>query len=434
MPRAILAGVCTGQEHAFEVSMSELEDLALSCGIEPVRRMTQRLPWEDRSTMVGPGKAEEIREMADAEEADLVIFNNMLSPSQMLHLSGILQTEVLDRTGLILRIFADHARTREARMQVEYARLQYMLPRLQGLRRNLSRQGGGSGSRSNKGAGEMQIELDRRHIERRMSTLRKELGKISASRDVQRKKRSRSSLPLVSMVGYTNAGKSTLMNCLIDTAGGDTDAVRDEEHRHVYVEDMVFATLDTTVRKITPKTGPAFLLSDTVGLINDLPTALVEAFHSTLEEALQADLILEVTDCSDPEHEMHMEVTEKTLADLGAGKIPRIEVMNKCDQSEDPARAGSVIRENRIYISAKDGCGIEALTELVQEKLVGERICMQLLVPYADLADAEIIRRQGQVVKEEYTQEGLAMETWLDMDLLRRMRRHVSHPETRDAE
>jgi len=426
MSRALLVGVCTGREHAFEVSMRELGELALSCGIDPVRQMTQNLPWEDRATCVGPGKVVEIREMADAEETDLVIFNNTLSPSQIVNLSKALDTEVIDRTGLILRIFADHARSREARIQVEYARLKYMLPRLAGLRQNLSRQGGGTGSRSNRGAGEMQIELDRRHIERKMSVLRRELEQIAKNREVQRHQRSRNSLPLVSMVGYTNAGKSTLMNRLIDSSAGWQNVPDEENHRHVYVEDMVFATLDTTVRRISPEGRREFLLSDTVGLINDLPTALVEAFHSTLEEVLKADLILEVVDASDPEHAMHMEVTKQTLAELGAGDIPLIEVMNKSDLSDDPDRAGRVTGGNRIYISAADGSGAEELLGLIDEKLCGERICMELLIPYARMADADLVRRQGMIEEEEYTEEGLRLKAYLDMDLLRRCREYVT--------
>ena len=193
--RALLVGICTGNEHDFSVSMEELDALARSCGIEPARSVTQHLPWTDRATCAGPGKVEEIRMLADAEETDLVIFNNNLTPAQIANLTKLLDVEVLDRTALILQIFSEHASSREARIQVEYARLQYILPRLIGMRRNLSRQGGGSGALSNKGSGEMQIELDRRHIERRMSVLRKELKKISQSRETQRKMRRQSRLP-----------------------------------------------------------------------------------------------------------------------------------------------------------------------------------------------------------------------------------------------
>lgn len=436
-----MAGVCTGNEHDFQVGMSELAELARSCGIDPVRKITQHLPWEDKATCAGPGKVEEIIDLADAEEADLVIFNNALSPAQISNLTKLMDVEVMDRTGLILQIFAEHATSREARIQVEYARLQYMLPRLVGMRRNLSRQGGGSGSVSNRGAGEMQIELDRRHIERRMSVLRKELQKVSQIRETQRKKRTRNRLPLVSLVGYTNAGKSTLMNALIDygTKGPndpenehilkgaqDFDSADEmEKDRHVFTQDMVFATLDTAVRRIEPEGAQAFLLSDTVGFINDLPTALVEAFHSTLEEVLQADLILDVVDASDPEHDMHMQVTSRTLQELGAGRIPRIEVMNKADLTEEEDLETVHMRNDRIYISAKSGRGIEDLVKMIEEQLKGETVLVELLIPFAELGAADVLRRDAVIRTEEYTQDGFKASVYMDMELLRRYKKYI---------
>ncbi len=414
--RALLAGVCTGREHEFQISMDELAELAHSCGMEAVRRVTQHLPWTDKATCAGPGKVEEIRMLAEAEEADLVIFNNNLSPAQISNLTKLLDVEVLDRTALILQIFTERARTREARLQVEYARLQYMLPRLVGMRRNLSRQGGGSGALSNKGSGEMQIELDRRHIERRMSVLRKELEKVSRSRETQRKMRLRNNLPLVSLVGYTNAGKSTLMNALIDYCD------MDESSRHVFVKDMVFATLDTAVRRIEPEGAQPFLLSDTVGFINDLPTFLVKAFHSTLEEVLQADLILNVVDASDPEHDMHMEVTSRTLSELGAGGIPRIQVMNKADLILANQVNG---KADRIWLSAKSNDGIGELISLIEEKLNGDTVQVTVMIPYADMSLSEPLRRNAVVLSEEYTQDGLKVEARMDMDMLRKYRKYT---------
>ena len=418
MRRALLAGVCTGKEHDFQVSMDELEALTASCGMEPVRRITQHLPWTEKATCVGPGKVQEICAMAEAKEADLVIFNNSLSPAQIANLTKLLRVEVLDRTALILQIFAQNASSREARAQVEYARLQYILPRLVGMRRNLSRQGGGSGSLSNRGSGEMQIELDRRHIERRMSVLRKDLKKIAQSRETQRRMRRQSSIPLVSMVGYTNAGKSTLMNALIDSCGA-------EEERHVYVKDMVFATLDTSVRRIEPEGSQSFLLSDTVGFINDLPTSLIEAFRSTLEEVLQADLILEVVDVSDPEHTMHMEVTSRTLQEMGAGRIPRIQVMNKADMTQDFAPGTVQEHMNRVFLSAARREGTDALIRLIEEKLNGETALVMMLIPYDELSISEILHRNALILEEEYTQEGLMMTVRVDMGLLRRYREYV---------
>ena len=461
--RALLAGVCTGNEHDFQVGMDELERLAVSCDMDPVRRVTQHLPWEDKATCAGPGKIEEIRALADAEEADVVIFNNSLSPAQIANLTKLLDVEVLDRTALILQIFAEHASSREATIQVEYARLQYTLPRLVGMRRNLSRQGGGSGSLSNKGAGEMQIELDRRHIERRMTVLRRELQKISTNREIQRRQRTRNRLPLVSMVGYTNAGKSTLMNALIDrcedlhdapcqkTEPGEsfkTDSLQndqlylqsDQSHlqnnqlrkkensRHVFVKDMVFATLDTAVRRIEPEGAQPFLLSDTVGFINDLPAYLVEAFHSTLEEVLKADLILEVIDSSDPEHAMQMEVTDRTLQELGAGSIPRIRVMNKADLTEPSGISlnndGSQ-RQDLIRLSAKRGDGIDQLVCMIEEKLNGETAQVTVMIPYHRMGMSETLRKNARVLAEEYTQDGLRMDVRMDIALLRTFRDYI---------
>ncbi len=436
--------------------MEELSELAASCGYDPVNRITQNLPWEDRATCVGPGKVDEIRRFADAEEAEILIFNNTLSPAQIANLTKAFDLEVMDRTGVILQIFALHASSREARIQVEYARLKYMLPRLVGLRRNLSRQGGGSGSLSNRGSGEMQIELDRRHIERRMSVLRKELASVAGSREVQRKRRERNHFPLVSLVGYTNAGKSSLMNALLDlaeadpadwsservlpgkTSGGEPSGEKTagtlpgnaadsawENSKKVFTQDMVFATLDTTVRRISPPGRQEFLLSDTVGFISDLPTALVEAFHSTLEEVLHADLILEVVDASDPEHDMHMEVTAKTLQELGAGEIPMIRVMNKTDLLPDPDSDSKSSRPDRIYVSAERGTGLDGLMERTGEKRGGETIEVQLLIPFQSLAAAEQIRAHARILNEEYTPEGLNLTALINMDLLRRYRDFV---------
>ncbi len=405
--RDVLVGANTGRQSDddFEVSMQELRGLTKACDIEPLIKATQNLSCEDSATYIGSGKVEEVRNLIQMYDADLAIFNNTLSPSQLTNLSKALNVEVLDRTGLILNIFAMRARTREARLQVDYAKLKYMLPRLVGLRANLSRQGGTGGSLSNKGSGEKQIELDRRKIEKEMTALRKELSEVEKTRALHRSRRTSSGIPLVALVGYTNAGKSTLMNKLIDLYGSD-------DSQKVFVQDMLFATLDTTVRKLRTNTGRYFLLSDTVGFINDLPTDLVNAFHSTLEEALYADLILEVVDSSDQNHPMHSETTDRTLAKLGAGAVPRITVMNKADKL-DNIRAPRVIG-SKVYISAKEGIGIKELTDLIEETLNRNLKLCTLRIPYDHSGIENQLRSSSQIVNVVYEGSYIEITAYLD--------------------
>ena len=416
--RAVLVGARIGNisEEDFDIGMAELKGLVKACNIEPVFRATQNLLREDSATFIGSGKVEEVKNLVLECEADVVIFNNQLSPSQMVNLSKALDVEVIDRTGLILNIFAERAKTKEARLQVDYAQLKYMLPRLVGLRANLSRQGGTGGSLSNKGSGEKQIELDRRKIEKEMAFLRKELAEVEKTRELQRGRRTSSGIPLVALVGYTNAGKSTLMNKMIDLYGTDAS-------QKVFVQDMLFATLDTTVRKLETKTGRSFLLSDTVGFINDLPTDLVNAFHSTLEEALFADLIVEVVDSSDPNHIMHSEVTSKTLSQLGAGDIPKITVMNKAEVLENITIPK--VNDDKIYISAKSGVGVEELVALIERKLNAALKLCNLLIPYDRSGIESQIRSSAKLVNIEYQENGIAIEAYLDAENYGRYKEYI---------
>ena len=407
VPKAILAGLKFGEktDDSFERSMHELEALTEACNLEPVMTITQTLPHPDGSTFLGSGKVEELKNLISMLDANIVIFGDALSPIQLRNLERILDTEVIDRTGLILQIFAQRARTREARMQVEYAQLQFMLPRLAGMRSELSRQGGGSGRLSNKGAGEKKLELDRRRIEHRCAELRRELENMERERSTQRSRRLNSDIPRVSLVGYTNAGKSTLLNSLLDASH-----IEDPENKKVLQKDMLFATLDTTVRRINFPGHRPFLLSDTVGFIDELPTTLVKAFRSTLSEAAYADLLLEVIDFSDPDYMSQIEVTERTLRKIGAGSIPIIYVFNKADlvigSSEHASMTIPYIRDDRIYMSAENSIGLDELVSLIEKTLEGEKAECEFLIPYSDGAALHELTSKSDVIETEYTESG----------------------------
>ena len=400
-PRAILVGLQTRQsDEAFARAMEELEELAQTCGIETVSRAVQKAASPVQATYIGSGKVEEIRLAAEMLQADMVIFDQTLSPMQFRNLGKELGVEVMDRTGLILRIFAEQARTREARLQVEHARLQYIMPRLAGMWTHFGRQAGSSGSQSNRGIGETQLELDRRHIERRMAELEKELKAVSRERVTQREKRLRSGIPRVALVGYTNAGKSTIMNRMLELHDNPDEA------KKVLEEDKLFATLDTTVRKIEPKGKRPILLSDTVGFINELPHSLVKAFRSTLEEVQYADLLVQVVDYSDPDYRECMRVTEETLKEIGAAGIPMLYVFNKADKAEDLLFDLPAVRQDSIYMCAVNGTGIPELWDLIEKKLQeGTELCA-FLIPYAQGAVLNQLQKTAEVTETDYRAEG----------------------------
>ena len=436
--RVVLAGVFetsagggVPSEEDFLYSMRELSALAEACGLEPAGTVTQRLPRAGNAFYVGPGKVEEIKALAEETEAEAVIFNDSLTPAQFRNLQKALALPVLDRTGLILEIFRSRAKTRESMLQVDYARLSYIRTRLVGMWDTLGRKGGASGAQSSRGEGETQLELDRRNIGTRLAELRRELKNVEGEREVRRKKRSRASLPLVSLVGYTNAGKSTIMNAMLRLFGGDKAAVGGSGSKQVFEADMLFATLDSSVRRISPETSGDFLLSDTVGFIHRLPTTLVEAFKSTLEEAAEADLLLLVADRSDPRCRSHLEVTEEILTELGAGGIPRIVVYNKADLCDPPVewpKEGPVTRGagrnagegKSVYISARDEASIRLLAELIGEQLFGSRQEAELLIPYDRGAALHELMEQAKVLSSEYTEKGTRIRVEAGEELLKR--------------
>lgn len=405
--RAIVVGLCTPEEKQFEHSLEELISLCEACNIDVVAKITQTLPAPHQALYIGTGKVQEVCETCELLDADLVVFDNALSPSQVRNLSNEIGKPIMDRTALILEIFNDRAKTSEAKLQVELARLQYLLPRLAGLGTALSRQGGGSGSRSNKGAGEKKLELDRRHIEHRITECKRELEVVKKNRITQRKSRKNSAIPQVSLVGYTNAGKSTVMNQLLSFYGNSD--IAHNEHKMVLQKDMLFATLETTIRKITPPGKSPFYLTDTVGFIDKLPHNLIDAFRSTLEEACEADLLIQVVDVSDPYFREHMRVTNETLAELGAGHIPQVVVYNKADQI-DVEFALPKVGIHQIHTVAKDGIGIPQLMELIISEIYGKLFSAKVLLPYTEGSLYSLMQKEATIKLQEYREDGIYME------------------------
>ena len=395
--RAILVGVDrNAQDWSIEESLSELGRLAETDGAEVVSVVTQRLDRPVPKTYIGSGKVTEVADLVRSLEADVVIFDDELSPSQQSNLERAFRepTKVIDRTALILDIFGEHARTREGRLQVQLAQLQYVLPRLRGMWSHLvgEQTRGGIGSRF--GQGESQLEVDRRLIRKRISTLREELRRLERRRSVQSKARWESGIYRVALVGYTNAGKSTLLNRL---TGSD-----------VYVQDELFATLDPTTRSLDLESGRKITLTDTVGFIQKLPTTLIESFKSTLSEALAADLILKVVDAADPHAAKELEAVDQVLAEIGASGIRSLVVYNKCDLlSEEERRDLSLAHPESVQISALQGSGANALLyRIAQEASEGDST-ITVLVPYDKGMLVKMVHERCQVIREEYVQEGL---------------------------
>ncbi|HWL26944.1 MAG TPA: GTPase HflX [Ureibacillus sp.] len=402
--RGILVGVNIQNDSNFDYSMIELGELAQALDVEIVGTVTQNLERVTPSHYVGTGKIEEIKRFFDESEANLVIFNDELSPSQIRNLERDLDCKVIDRTMLILDIFERRAKTREAKMQVELAQLQYMLPRLVGLHASLSRQGGGTGGGfRNRGAGETKLELDRRKIEDQISKLRKDLEVVKEQRETQRKQRKKNRVPVVSLVGYTNAGKSTIMNQILSKVGQIED-------KQVFEKDMLFATLETSVRNIELEDKKSFLLTDTVGFVSKLPHHLVKAFRSTLEEAKNSDVLLHVVDVSNEEYEFMMEVTNNTLKDIEVVDVPTIFVYNKSDLAN---KTYPLVSGNNIWISAKEDKGLDELIEMIRQRIFRDYVKCQMLIPFDRGEIVSYLNKNATVLSTEYEENG----TLLDLEL-----------------
>ena len=401
--RAILAAADCGEWDA-EVSIDELEELAKSAGAEVVAKVIQQRAEYDRATVIGRGKLEEIKQLAEAEEVDILIFDCELTAANIRNLEEATGLGVIDRTMLILDIFAARAQSRAGRLQVELAQYKYRLPRLEGMGKNLSRLGGGIGTR---GPGESKLESDRRHIRRRIETLERKLEELSANRELIRSRRKKEGIVTAAIVGYTNAGKSTLLNRLTNAG--------------VLSEDKLFATLDPTARALELPDGRSIMLVDTVGFVRRLPHHLVEAFKSTLEETVQADLLLNVCDISSGEADSQTEVTRTLLESLGADKIPMLNVLNKCDLLEG---ARPICTSDCVMVSAKTGEGVDEMLEKISKMLAPTQIRMTVLIPYSEGGLLGEIRSSGKVFSEEFTPEGTLVDALVDMKLLPRAQKY----------
>jgi len=391
--RVILVGIDTGEYNA-EQSIGELEELAETAGCTVLRSVLQSRPAPEAATCIGSGKLSEIAELAEMLEADMLIFDTELTGMQMRNISDLTNCKVIDRTMLILDIFAGRARTAEGKIQVSLAQYKYRLTRLTGIGSALSRLGGGIGTR---GPGETKLETDRRHIRSRITSLEHELHEMEKHRKFLGKRRKKDGVLTVAIIGYTNAGKSTLFNYLTNAG--------------VLAENKLFATLDVTARALELPDGRNVLLSDTVGLIRRLPHHLVEAFRSTLEETADADLILHVMDASEPDIRERMEITQNILADLHCSDIPQIHILNKADLVDLPQNSD----DETVWISAKNGEGIDHLLNAISHRLPQTVRRMRLCIPYTEGAFLGLLREEGKVFSEDYTSEGTVIDILVDV-------------------
>lgn len=411
--RAVLAGLSAASmdesERSTEISMEELAALVDTAGGDTVAIIMQSRPTPDPRSFIGDGKVREMKELIAMNDCDLAVFDNELTPSQMRVLSEELGVKVLDRSGLILDIFAQRAQTREGQLQVELAQYKYLLPRLTGMWTHLVRQtaSGGSSPIGTRGPGETQLETDRRHIRRKIQKLEEELAAVRKVRSTQRRRREKNDMPVVALVGYTNAGKSTLLNCL---TGSDIPA-----------NDRLFDTLDTTTRRLRLDESQEVLLSDTVGFIRKLPTHLIEAFKATLEELSYADVLLHVIDISNPEWEAQARVVDGLISQLGASETPCLRVFNKCDAYIGILPHGDDI----VCISARSGEGADALVSKLREMLDRGKKQVKLEIPYSDAGIVDLLKREAAVLSMEYTDTGITAEAIVTPDVLGRVKKYI---------
>ncbi|WP_079155901.1 GTPase HflX [Streptomyces ambofaciens] len=412
LERVVLVGIWTsGTAAEADSSLAELAALAETAGALVLDGVVQRRQKPDPATYIGSGKASQLRDIVEETGADTVVCDGELSPSQLMHLEEVVGVKVVDRTALILDIFAQHAQSREGKAQVALAQMQYMLPRLRGWGQSLSRQmgGGGGGGMATRGPGETKIETDRRRINDKMARLRRELEQLKTGRDVNREERRRNKVLSVALAGYTNAGKSSLLNRL--TGAG------------VLVENALFATLDTTVRRATTPSGRPFTIADTVGFVRHLPHHLVEAFRSTIEEVADAHLVLHVVDGSHPDPGAQLASVREVLRDVGAGESTEVVVVNKADVADPDVLARLLEQEpDAIVVSARSGRGIDELRELIDRLLPHPEVEVEVVIPYDEGSLVARVHDEGEVLSTEHTPEGTLLTARVHPDLASELR------------